>query len=94
MDEKGIAWPESIAPAEYYVIALWEESLKRADEYVKNLEKKGKKVIFDDRISKKIWFGQKMSDAELLGVKNIVIFSDKTKDTEKWYEIEIRGKKW
>jgi len=24
-----------------------------------------------------------MGDAELLGIKNIVIFSDKTKDTEK-----------
>lgn len=93
MDKNGIAWPENIAPAYYYIIVLWEENLQRASSYAKNLEKEGKKVIFDDRMGKKIWFGQKMGDAELLGIKNIVIFSDKTKDTEKWYETKIRGEK-
>jgi len=30
MDEKGIAWPENIAPADYYIVVLGENNLEKA----------------------------------------------------------------
>jgi len=90
--ENGIAWPENLAPADYYIITIWEES----EEYAKNLgfhlEKEGKEIIFDNRIWKKFGFWQKMGDAELLGIPNIIIISPKT--LEAWgYELRKRGEK-
>lgn len=92
MDETWIAWPESVAPADFYIAVLGEENREIATSFAKNLEAEGKEVILDDRISNKIGFGQKMSDAELLWIPNIIIISDKTRE-KGWYEMRRRGEK-
>lgn len=38
MTEKGIAWPENVAPAEYYIIVIGEENLQKAEELANQLE--------------------------------------------------------
>jgi prolyl-tRNA synthetase len=61
-----IIWPESIAPADYYIIVLGEHNLPKAEEFAKKLESEGKEVILDDRQGKKYGFGVKIKDAELI----------------------------
>lgn len=92
MDDVWIAWPESVAPADYYVAVLWEENREIAMSFAKKLEAEGKEVILDDRISNKIGFGQKMADAELLWIPNIVVISEKTRE-KGGYEIRKRWEK-
>ncbi|MDF1682299.1 MAG: hypothetical protein P1U46_00555 [Patescibacteria group bacterium] len=38
MTEKGIAWPEAIAPADYYIIVLGDENIEKATILAKKLE--------------------------------------------------------
>lgn len=90
LDEKWIAWPETIAPASHIIIVIGEENVEKAQSLACELEKQGKDVILDDRISKKVWFGQKMWDAEILWIPNIIVVSNKTVE-QWWYEIRKRG---
>jgi len=84
-NEHGIAWPENIAPTDYYIVILG-DNLEKAEQLAQKLEKEWKEVILDDRQGKKFGFGAKMKDAELLWIPNIVVVSDKT--VKKWgYEL-------
>lgn len=87
MKDEKIIWPISVAPANYYIIVVWEQNLERAEKIAKKLEADNQEVILDDRMGKKIGFGVKIKDAELLGIPNIIVVSDKTKDKEEGYEI-------
>ena len=90
MTENWIAWPENIAPYNYYIIVIWEENLELAEKLAKDLEKEWKSVILDDRMWKKIWFWQKASDCELWWIPNRIVISPKTLDAW-WYELTKRG---
>lgn len=92
MDETWIAWPENIAPASHYIVVMWEENLEKAKSLATKLEKEGNDVIIDDRMWRKVWFGQKMWDAELFGIPNIIVLSPKTLE-KWWYEIIKRWEK-
>lgn len=72
-DEKGLIWPESVAPADVYIVAAGKDEhiYEAAEKLAAELEAVGKSVILDDR--QKVSPGVKFSDAELIGVPNIVI---------------------
>ncbi len=71
-DEKGLVWPENVAPFKYHLVAIGEEGAKKAEEiYTKNEEV----FFFDDR--ENVRFGEKMSDAELMGMPYTVLVSDR-----------------
>ena len=89
MWENWIAWPESIAPADYYIIVIWEENLEKAIELWKKLEQDWKEVILDDRMNKNIWFWQKAWDSELFWIPNRIVISPKTIEVW-WYELTKR----
>jgi len=76
--EKWIKWPENIAPAKYYIAVIWEESLDKALEIIEKLNLDKSEIILDDRIWRKIGFGQKMADADLLWIPNKIVVSPKT----------------
>lgn len=59
MTEKGIMWPQGIAPYDYYIIVMGEENIPKAEELAYSLEKQGSSVILDDRVGRKDGFGQK-----------------------------------
>ena len=84
--EKWIKWPESVAPAKYYIVAIWEESLEKVDEIIKKWNLDKSEIILDDRMWKKIGFGQKIWDAELLWIPNVIVISPKTLE-ENSYEL-------
>lgn len=90
MTDKGISWPEHIAPYSYYIIVMWEDNLETAKKIAWDLEKIGETVILDDRMGRKDGFGQKAGDCELWGIPNRVVISPKT--LEQWgYELTKRG---
>src|SRR5690606_25847415 len=63
-DEKGIVWPESIAPYKVYIVRIGgEEATAHADELYKELIAKGIEVLYDDRDERP---GTKFADAELM----------------------------
>ncbi|MFM6962707.1 MAG: proline--tRNA ligase [Micrococcales bacterium] len=71
-DDKGLIWPEAVAPADVYIVAAGKDDsvFEHAERLAAEFEAKGKSVILDDR---KVSPGIKFSDAELIGVPNIVI---------------------
>lgn len=90
MTEKGIAWPESIAPASHYIIVMGDDNLETAEVLAQKLESQGNTVILDDRKGKKFGFGQKAGDCELFGIKNRIAITPKTLE-QGGYELTIRG---
>lgn len=72
-DDKGIVWPDSVAPYQYHLIGL----NGKGEEVHQSLLKAGKEVLFDDR---DVSAGQKFADADLIGIPNRLIVSDKTGD--------------
>ncbi len=88
--EKGINWPENLAPADYYIIVIWEENIEKATDFAKKLELKWKTVILDDRMWKKFGFGQKAGDCELYGISRRIVISPKTIEAW-WFEFTKKG---
>jgi len=74
-DEKGIVWPESIAPFSVHLVAL-QGAEKEADTLYSSLEKKGVEVLYDDRTEKSA--GEKLVDADLLGIPTRIVVSTRT----------------
>jgi prolyl-tRNA synthetase len=90
LDEVWIAWPEQITPFKYYFVIIWEENIDKWVKLSTILNTNSDDVIIDDRTN--VWFGQKMSDAELIWIPNIIIISPKTLE-KWWYEIKKRWSK-
>ena len=76
-DEKGLVWPEAVAPAKVQLISLGadEEVFRAADKLYAELQKAGISVIYDDR---DLRAGEKFADADLLGTPWRVVISPKT----------------
>ena len=80
-DEKGIVWPEQIAPAKVYLVQIGKESAGLADELYEELQAKGIEVIYDDRDERP---GTKFADAELIGIPYRVTVSDRLSAEDKF----------
>jgi prolyl-tRNA synthetase len=87
-DEKGILWPESIAPYEVNIVAIGytkePKIAKAANDLSEQLKSMGYEVIVDDR---KDGYGTKMKDAELIGVPVNIIIGNKYIESG---EVEIK----
>ena len=72
-DEKGLIWPQSVSPADVYIVAAGKDDhvYETAEKLAAEFEAAGKTVMLDDR--QKVSPGVKFSDAELIGVPNVVI---------------------
>ena len=77
-DDKGILWPESIAPYEVNIVAIGYTKEPKIAEAANNLSEQlksmGYEVIVDDR---KDGYGTKMKDAELIGIPVNIIIGNK-----------------
>ena len=71
-DEKGLVWPEAVAPFKYYLVGIGEKGALKASEIYTGHEEE---ILFDDR---DIRPGEKFADAELMGIPYRVVISDKT----------------
>ena len=74
-DDKGIIWPESVAPFKVHLVALTEETVD-AEALYNELTSKGVEVLFDDRAG--LTPGEKFADADLLGMPWRVVISKRS----------------
>lgn len=83
-DDKGIMWPEAVAPFKVHLIALGPDPMAyhKAQEMHDALVKKGIDVLYDDRGDKSA--GEKFGDADLIGLPWRVVISKKTLAQNKW----------
>ena len=87
-DDKGLVWPEAIAPAKVYLIGIGsDEAIAKADELYKELSDRAIEVIYDDRDLRP---GQKFADAELMGIPYRVTVSDRLL-AENNFELTVRS---
>ena len=70
-DNKGLVWPENIAPYKYYLVNIGDKGTKRAEELYQN---HSEDTLYDDRDLRP---GEKFADAELLGIPYRVIVSSR-----------------
>lgn len=72
-DEKGLKWPEAIAPFKVHLLSLKSDS--EAEKIYNILVERGVEVLYDDR---DISAGEKFADADLIGCPFRVVVSAKT----------------
>ena len=81
-DDKGLAWPRAVAPADVHVVVATkgEDGLAAAETLAAGLEAEGLTVLVDDR--PKVSPGVKFKDAELIGVPTTVVIGRGLADGE------------
>ncbi|HEX8946715.1 MAG TPA: aminoacyl--tRNA ligase-related protein [Candidatus Paceibacterota bacterium] len=85
-DEKGIVWPEAVAPFKVHLVSLAgnDEGVRAyADALYEDMQKAGIEVLYDDR---DLRAGEKFADSDLLGIPYRVIIG---KDAAAGGEIEV-----
>ncbi len=89
-DDKGIIWPEAVAPFQVHLLQLGEgvEIKKAAEKLYNDLTEQGVEVLYDDREDKAA--GEKFADADLIGIPFRIVVSEKTLK-ENCVEIKKRG---
>ena len=88
-DDKGLAWPQAVTPFEIYLATLGgsSEVVEQADKVYKELTSDGHSVLYDDRTDASA--GEKLHDADLIGLPLRLIVSDKTV-AQNSYELKHR----
>ncbi len=96
-DARGILWPESVAPYKVHLIAITggkptqnsqvssqptSQVGKRAEEVYQTLREAGIEVLYDDR--ENVGAGEKLADADLIGIPLRLVVSAKTEDKVEW----------
>ena len=87
-DDKGLIWPESVAPFKLHIIELPSNKIEVKKMAEKIYKKVGEaNVLYDDR---DLRAGEKFADADLLGVPIQIIVSEKNIDSGK---LELKNRK-
>ena len=91
-DDKGIIWPRGIAPFYVHLIRLQDQAAVKtaADSLYTTLQSAGIDVLYDDR--ERSSAGEKLADADLIGIPVRVIVSEKTLAADS-VEIKKRSEK-
>lgn len=72
-DEKGIIWPESVAPFQVHLLSFKKDEEAKA--LYEELTRLGIEVLYDDR---DVSLGNKLADADLLGIPYRVLVTEKS----------------
>lgn len=83
-DERGLVWPETVAPFRYHLIGIGESGLAEAEKFYAEREDS---VLFDDRDRRP---GEKFADADLMGLPIRIVISDRALESN---EAEITDRK-
>lgn len=89
-DEKGLVWPDSIAPFAVHLIALNTDDIAvrdHAEGVYTELRRRGVEVLFDDRDARA---GEKFADSDLIGIPYRVVVSKKGTE-DRSYEVVTRA---
>jgi prolyl-tRNA synthetase len=85
-DDKGLVWPESIAPFRVYLVSIGDNGTQAADKLYDELSAAGVEVLYDDRNERP---GAKFADAELMGIPYRLTVSDRGVEAGK-FELTTR----
>ena len=84
-DEKGVVWPEEVAPYKAHLIKISNLQSPISNELEKfsngiyhKLQDSGTEVLYDDR--KNVTTGQKFADCDLIGIPYRLVVSEKAGD--------------
>lgn len=81
-DDKGIMWPDIVAPYQVHLISLGSnEQQQKADLVYSKLTEQGIEVLYDDR---DVSAGEKFADADLIGIPVRLVVSPKSGDFIEW----------
>lgn len=86
-DEKGIVWPEAVAPYKVYLVSIGKHGAAEAEKLYDELQQAGVEVLYDDRDERP---GAKFADSELLGMPYRLTVSDRGVEAGE-YELTNRG---
>ena len=87
-DDKGIIWPESVAPFKFHLIEIVSDKPEVKETAEKIYKEIGEaNVLYDDR---DLRAGEKFADADLLGMPYQIIISEKNIASEKF---ELKNRK-
>jgi len=82
-DSKGIIWPESVAPFQVHLVELGAQAdSKKGEKIYERLLEEGIEVLYDDRTD--VGAGQKLGDADLLGIPVRLVISPRTGEGVEW----------
>lgn len=87
-DEKGLVWPENIAPFKFQLVAVGEKAKAVADGLYGTLTAAGVTVLYDDRDERP---GVKFADAELMGMPWRIVIGDRAIDGDGLFELTERA---
>ena len=87
-DDKGIVWPENIAPAKVGLVSIGDQGSAMADELYNSLASRGVETLYDDRSN--VRPGEKFADAELMGLPWMITASDRNAE-QKMFEVTNRS---
>ena len=82
-DDKGLVWPEAVAPYMVHLLLLTPNdptTAAYADALYEDLQKAGVEVLYDDRDARA---GEKLADADLIGIPARVVIGKNTIETGK-----------
>lgn len=91
-DDLGIIWPKELSPFDLHLLCLQPKDKKvknEAENLYKALQKEKTNVLYDDRSA---GAGEKLKDADLIGISKRVIVSERTVEKGA-VEYKERGKK-
>lgn len=77
-DDKGLCWPEVVAPAKVHLVSLGAN--EQANKIYEELQQQSISVIYDDR---DIRAGEKFADAELIGIPYRMVISKRSVEAGK-----------
>ncbi len=80
-DDKGLMWPDAIAPFRLYLVQIGDASKTVAESLYQELIASGVEVLYDDRDERP---GNKFADSELLGIPLRVTVSDRLLSEQKF----------
>ena len=88
-DDKGLVWPENVAPFKVYLVSIGGENIAQHSEEIYNdLIANGVEVLYDDR---DIHPGQKFADSELIGIPYRVTISDRMIENSTYELVERKS---
>jgi prolyl-tRNA synthetase len=88
-DDKGIVWPEAVAPFKVYLVRIGgDAAISQADHLYDELTAKGVEVLYDDRDERP---GAKFADSELMGIPHRITISDRLLEEGDKYEYTQRA---
>lgn len=89
-DDKGLVWPENVAPFKVYLVRIGsDDAASNADKLYETLTNRGVEVLYDDR---DVHPGQKFADSELMGIPYRVTVSDRMLENNEYEMTERKNR--